>query len=250
MQIKKKTIGTGRPLVCVPVVEIEEDGIYKAAQLAVGQGAEVLEWRVDWFAQAASHKRVEEALRRLQGICGDAILLCTFRSRPQGGEKEISKEMYLDMLAAVAKSGKADILDVEVSEVSDPSAVIRRLHGMGQCVVGSKHYFSHTPGTEKMQQDLLQMQQAGADIGKLAVMPRDPLDVLRLMEATARVKEESPHYPLVTMAMGGLGAISRVSGQVFGSCMTFASVGKASAPGQMPLADVRGILDKISESLG
>lgn len=249
MQIKKRTIGAGRPLVCVPVVEIEENGIYRAAELAVERGAEVLEWRIDWFAQAASHHRIDEILHRLQEICGDVILLCTFRSRPQGGEREIAKEMYLELLELIAKSGQADILDVEVPELSNSSDIIRNLHGIGQCVIGSKHYFSHTPETEQMQQDLLQMQRAGADIGKLAVMPHDSLDVLRLLEATARMKENCPHYPLVTMAMGGLGAISRVSGEVFGSCMTFASVEKTSAPGQMPLEDVLMILNKISESM-
>lgn len=249
MQIKKRTIGTGRPLVCVPVVEIEEDRIYKAAELAVERGAEVIEWRIDWFAQAACQERIEKILHRLQVICGDVILLCTFRSSPQGGEREISEETYLELLEVIAKSGQADILDVEVSELSHPSDVIRKLHDMGQCVIGSKHYFSHTPETEQMQQDLSYMQRAGADIGKLAVMPHNSLDVLRLLEATARMKENCPHYPLVTMAMGGLGAISRISGEVFGSCMTFASVGKTSAPGQMPLEDVTGILNKISESM-
>lgn len=249
MQIKKRTIGKGRPLVCVPVVEIEEDDIYKAAELAAERGAEVLEWRIDWFVQSACQNKIKEILHRLQEICGDVILLCTFRSRPQGGQQEISEEMYLELLEIIAKSGQADILDVEVPEISNPSAVIQKLHDVGQCVVGSRHYFSHTPETAQMQRDLLQMQRAGADIGKLAVMPDNSLDVLRLLEATARMKEENPHYPLVTMAMGGLGAISRVSGEIFGSCMTFASVGKTSAPGQMPLEDVIGILNKISESM-
>ena len=62
MQIKKRIIGAGRPLVCVPVVEIEENGIYKAAGQAVERGAEVLEWRIDWFAQAACQDRIEEIL--------------------------------------------------------------------------------------------------------------------------------------------------------------------------------------------
>ena len=152
-------------------------------------------------------------------------------------------------MQGMAKSGQADLLDVEVSEISNPSAIIRRLHDMGQHVVASKHYFSHTPADIQMQQDLTQMQQMGADIGKLAVMPHSPLDVLRLLQVTAQMQEEHPQYPLVTMAMGGLGAISRVSGQIFGSCMTFASVGKTSATGQMPLEDVKEILEKLSESM-
>lgn len=250
MRIKNQNFGTGRPLLCVPVVEIEENQIYKAAEFAAGQGAEVLEWRIDWFAKANQWDKVEQVLHRLQEICADVILLCTFRSKPQGGEREISQEAYVELLKKIAESRMADLLDVESPRVSEPSSVIRMLHDMGQHVIASSHYFSHTPDTITMQQELIEMQQAGADIAKLAVMPNNPLDVLKLLEATAQIKEDNPDYPLVTMAMGGLGVISRISGQVFGSCMTFASVGKASAPGQLPLEDVAGILDKLSESMG
>lgn len=249
MQIKQQTIGMGRPLVCVPVVEIEEDDVYRAAELAVESGAQVLEWRMDWFAQIDCWNRVEEVLRKLQQICGEVILLCTFRSKPQGGEREISQEAYLQLLKNIADSRLADLLDVEISEIAEPSEVIQSLHHLGQCVIASKHYFSLTPETGKMQEDLGAMKHMGADIGKLAVMPHSSIDVLGLLEATARMKEMDPQYPLVTMAMGGLGVISRVSGEIFGSCMTFASVGKSSAPGQLPLQDVIGILDKISESM-
>lgn len=100
-----------------------------------------------------------------------------------------------------------------------------------------------------MKQELLRIKASGADIAKLAVMPNTPLDVVRLLQATAEVKEEAPDYPLITMAMGGLGAVSRISGQVFGSCMTFASFGKASAPGQLLLGDTSWILNQISESM-
>ena len=80
-------------------------------------------------------------------------------------------------------------------------------------------------------------------------MPSNARDVLHLLEATVQLKESCPGYPLVTMAMGGLGTVSRISGQVFGSCMTFASIGKTSAPGQLAFHDVMLILDKISESM-
>lgn len=249
MQIKQRTFGEGRPLVCVPVVESKEDEIYKAANLAVRQGAEVLEWRMDWFTDVSQWERTEQILCSLQEICGNVILLCTFRSKPQGGEQEITSDAYLELLERTARSKYADLLDVEVLQLSDASSVIKMLHSHGQCVIGSNHYFSHTPESVQMKEDLLQMKQAGADIGKLAVMPHSPLDVARLLETTARMKEENPDYPLVTMAMGGLGAVSRISGQVFGSCMTFSSVGKTSAPGQMPIEDVALILDRLSESM-
>jgi 3-dehydroquinate dehydratase-1 len=47
------------------------------------------------------------------------------------------------------------------------------------------------------------------------------------------------------MAMGGDGVVSRLVGGVFGSACTFASVGTASAPGQVPLAELRRVLDVV-----
>ncbi len=63
------------------------------------------------------------------------------------------------------------------------------------------------------------------------------------------VKGRYPDYPVVTMAMGRMGLLSRISGQIFGSCITFGTLGKASAPGQLPMAEVAAILDRIAESL-
>ncbi len=249
MKIKGYTLGTGTPLICIPVTEVEQNKIYQAAENATAQKADALEWRMDWFAGADDWKQVEETLNGLSEICRNVILLCTFRSKPQGGQRRITEESYIRLLQNIAKSGRADLLDVEASELSDASEIIRMLHSQGQKVIASRHYFSNTPETEQMRQDLRKMQSDGADIGKLAVMPDTPLDVLRLMEATACIKEYAPDYPLVTMAMGGLGAVSRVGGQLFGSCMTFASAGKASAPGQLPVEDTLMILNKISESM-
>ena len=100
-----------------------------------------------------------------------------------------------------------------------------------------------------MVKELREMKELGADIGKIAVMPQSERDVLHLMEAMVTMKEQYPDYPIITMSMGKTGVISRISGQVFGSCMTFGAVGKVSAPGQLPMEDLKLILDKIAESL-
>lgn len=51
--------------------------------------------------------------------------------------------------------------------------------------------------------------------------------------------------PLVTMSMGQLGVISRITGELTGSAMTFASVQKASAPGQINVSDMQMLLEAI-----
>ncbi len=94
-----------------------------------------------------------------------------------------------------------------------------------------------------------QMKYVGADIAKLASMPNSVDDVLRMMRLTNDMKQKYPLLPIVTMSMGGLGVISRVAGEVFGSCITFGADGEGSAPGQMQMDDLGNILDALHRSM-
>lgn len=249
MIIKKRKIGNGKPLICVPVAEQREEDIFDAAKKAALSNADMLEWRMDYFEKVMVWEETRQVLSELSGICKDIIMLCTFRSRQQGGERDITQEDYRGLLLQVAESGYADIIDVEIRQLSDAEDVIWHMHSHPVLVLASQHYFTHTPEQKEMEMELVGMKESGADIAKLAVMPMENTDVLRLLEATAKAKKDYPDYPFVTMAMGGMGVISRLGGQIFGSCITFATIGKASAPGQLPLEDVSRILEKISESL-
>lgn len=249
MNIKGKNIGAGRPLVCVPIVEKTKENIIKKANELVSEPADMIEWRMDWYEECEKIEALSDVSNKLAEIFKDKILLCTFRSKAQGGEKEISKESYVKMLQYLGQYGKMDMLDVEVYELEHPGELIGELKQQGIVTVASEHDFAKTPAAEVMTEKLLHMKNMGADIGKLAVMPNDRNDVLHLMEATAEVKEQYLDYPIITMSMGKTGMISRIAGQFSGSCVTFATAGKASAPGQLPLEDAVMILNKISESM-
>lgn len=86
------------------------------------------------------------------------------------------------------------------------------------------------------------MEALGADIWKIAVMPQNGRDVLTLLDATLTMTEAEDCSPVISMSMAALGAVSRLSGEVFGSAVTFAAAGRASAPGQISV-------DKMSEML-
>ena len=88
------------------------------------------------------------------------------------------------------------------------------------------------------------LSRTGADVLKVAVMPKKAKDVLRLMSVTEEKNRQFPS-PLVTMAMGDLGRLSRVSGRITGSVLTFGIVGDASAPGQLPVEELREMLRAI-----
>jgi 3-dehydroquinate dehydratase-1 len=142
-------------------------------------------------------------------------------------------------------SGYADLIDLELffdsAVVSD---LISLAKNYGVKTVLSNHDFERTPEKEELIRRLKNMEQLGADIAKIAVMPQSAGDVALVLGATAAASNELS-CPIVTMAMGGLGVISRMAGQIFGSAVTFAALGKASAPGQVPLEKLKEVLELV-----
>ena len=110
------------------------------------------------------------------------------------------------------------------------------------------HDFDKTPDKEEIISRLKKMQTLNADICKIAVMPNSSQDVVVLLDATATMQTEFADRPIVTMSMGGLGVVSRLAGETFGSAMTFGAAKKASAPGQVPIAELRSVLDLLHKS--
>jgi 3-dehydroquinate dehydratase I len=92
------------------------------------------------------------------------------------------------------------------------------------------------------------MQVMGADIPKIAVMPKSKLDVLELLEATVIMSEKYADRPIITMSMSGMGVVSRLTGELFGSALTFGAAKKASASGQVGVDDLYGILQLLHKS--
>ena len=89
------------------------------------------------------------------------------------------------------------------------------------------------------------MQELGADILKIAVMPQNSRDVLTLLSATEEMTRLYAERPLITMSMGGTGLISRLCGETFGSAVTFGAVGKTSAPGQIAADELAQVLELL-----
>ena len=144
-----------------------------------------------------------------------------------------------------------DLIDVELSAgKEEAAALVEEAHRFGIKVIMSSHDFYRTPEIEEMLASLKKMQEWNADIPKLAVMPKSRRDVMKLLTATLEMREQYGDRPIVTMAMASEGVITRLAGEVFGSCMTFGSVGQASAPGQMEISELHYVLEAIHNSMG
>lgn len=155
---------------------------------------------------------------------------------------EIDTEAYTKTILAVIDSGLIDLVDVELSRGEETmKTIVAAAHRVGVKVVASRHDFTATPDKNIIISNLCLMQSLGADIVKFAVMPQCERDVLTLLDATLTMKEEHSDTPVITMSMSPTGVISRICGQLVGSCVTFGTAGKASAPGQIPANPVKHV---------
>ena len=244
--VKNITFQEGETLICVPLIGKTLDEILGNAHGLVDAGADIIEWRVDHFAQVREMAQVMAALAEIRGSLKALPLLFTFRSKKEGGETEISDEAYFALNREAARSGLVDVIDIELfNDEAQIRALVDDAHAAGVKVIMSNHDFHGTPSREVIVNRLIQMKEFLADVPKIAVMPHTTGDVLTLLEATAEVKALYPSDPIITMAMGELGAVTRTAGALFGNAMTFASAGKTSAPGQIDVHALKRILDTI-----
>lgn len=251
MKIKGLEFGAGCPVVCVPVIEKSKENILAVLKAMTARNVNMIEWRMDWYEDIEEEERVQGLLEEISS-CIDlshTVFLCTFRSRQQGGEREIPEEQYLALNRLAAQSGVPDLVDLEYYQVKEPEHVLRQLKQEGVRVVCSNHDFQRTPSREELKRQLTDMVEAGADFAKLAVMPEHKTDVLHLMEAVLAVKEQYPDSHLIAMSMGGDGVISRLLGGWYESEVTFAAFEKASAPGQIAYDRLTKLLEQLEECM-
>ncbi|MCD8381851.1 MAG: type I 3-dehydroquinate dehydratase [Clostridiales bacterium] len=240
--VRGLTIGTGRPKIAVPVLGETQEALLAEAEQVKAVPADLAEWRVDWFARWSDRTALLEAGTALRAALGELPILATFRTAKEGGRREIPQKDYVNLIRALASSGLADMVDIEAFTAGEAiSSLIGSCHRAGVLALLSSHDFERTPEESEMVRRLTWMDGLGADISKLAVMPRSRSDVLALLSATGRAAEQA-RRPVVTMSMGGLGAVSRLAGEVFGSAITFGSAARASAPGQIPAGQLAEIL--------
>ncbi len=250
VKVRNIEIGTQVPKICVPIVGTTREEILRAADEIKAGKADVVEWRVDWYEDVFEFDRVKETAEKLRECLGETPLLFTFRTAKEGGEKSIGTEEYVELNKRIAETGLADLVDVEAFTGDDAvKSVIEAAHACGVKVVASNHNFQKTPSCEEIVSRLRKMQDMGADIPKIAVMPQCPKDVITLLAATEEMASQYADRPIITMSMSGTGVISRLCGEVFGSALTFGAAGKASAPGQLNVEELENVLEILHKSL-
>lgn len=195
----------------------------RLASRAAEAGCRVLEARLDLlgYTREETRRLLEEASSR--GL----RVIATLRCAAEGGRWAGSPREKLDRLLHAAEHG-AWLVDVEYrSPVLDEA-----LASLPGRVLASIH-LDHTPWPEILYSYAGDMIRRGARIAKIVTTARTLGDNWRVLGVNARWPGRAAAF-----AMGPRGRLSRVIAPLMGGALTYASIGEASAPGQLSLAEL------------
>ncbi|MCK4937471.1 MAG: type I 3-dehydroquinate dehydratase [Methanosarcinales archaeon] len=206
------------------------------AKRARSMGANIIEVRLDLLGI----RDIDEAAALLEDLKEQVGLpiIATNRCIREGGQWNGSEADRIELLISTIDG--TDAVDVELSAPLH-SKVVDAAKSAGKTIIISSHDFTTTPSTDVMQSTMAQARDAGADISKLAVTPASIDDILRLLEVTKHAV-----FPVCTIAMGQLGAHTRVVAPLYGSVLTYGAVDEAVAPGQLKIDELKHMLELLS----
>jgi 3-dehydroquinate dehydratase len=201
------------------------------------EDADIIEWRADFLAKEAILQVAPAVFEKFAG----RELLFTLRTRSEGGEIDLSSEEYVQIIKDVTQLYQPDYVDFEYYT---HKAVFDQMLDFPNLVL-SYHNFQETP--DNMMEILSELTSLTPKVVKVSVMAHTEQDVLDLMNYTRGFKTLNPEQDYVTISMGKIGKVSRITSDVTGSSWSFASLDEASAPGQISLSSMKKIREILNE---
>ena len=266
LKCRKITLNSEKPLICVSVTGANIKEIKEQAGVIKRLNPDIIEWRADCLKIENEEKDTFEiayALKCVHKALRSYPLIFTFRNRDEGGERRVNFEKYKEYchyVALEAKKCKVELIDIEAfgkRDVLGINELIDEMHDFGLKVIGSYHDFRRTPKKNEILDILKTMDDMGADVLKIAAMPKHKGDVFSIYNA-AKEADVQINKPIIAISMGELGAVTRVALTQTKSVLTFASlcedetfegelrqecIEKMNSLGQVPFNIAKTIID-------
>lgn len=188
-------------------------------------GADIVELRIDLFDNFDSYRETFSAAKKKFAL----PIIATLRSPEEGGKRKIRDRIAL--YREVAEF--SDFIDGEIFS-SDIAELVKLTKDKGLGLICSYHNFESTPSSNQLENIYSKGVLLGAHIVKIATMVRKVDDLETLLLFTMKHKEDM----IIVIGMGEKGVPSRIINPIFGSKITYASLRRQSAPGQLELSDV------------
>ena len=204
------------------------------------ESCEILEIRYDFFDES----EWQTLAARVRKIIPNVILLGTIRLRRDGGT--FSNARAVERPALWKKILEApdvpEWLDLERDCLHDYDELRELATPRGVKILVSEHNFTRIPSDLELKNYLNDVKRVKADGIKIAAMSNSDDDCTRLYKFAKKAKG----FKLVAaFGMGETGKLSRVWSLKEGANLTYGSIGKAAAPGQIDVGLMRKAIDRL-----
>lgn len=213
-------MSVGPDRVCAAVARTRHKMMLAELKAAADRGCKFLEVRIDFLAKAVDFKRLAPSK--------GCAWLGTIRRPADGGRWPGTEQERQMVLRQAVVSGVIDWIDLE----TDVADTIRRFGNVKRVV--SYHNMTETP--PDLDDIYEKMLKQDADVVKIAVLPRTPADLARIIAIQKRAPK-----PTICFGMGDLGFPTRFTGLKFGAPWVYALFNKERelAPGMPAVSDFR-----------
>jgi 3-dehydroquinate dehydratase type I len=221
-------------MLCIPIIARNNEEALKKMPVAE-DFADILELRLDLMEQFDVAELIQSATKPV---------LVTYRSVQEGGKGDAGAEAAAGYLAAAMQAG-AKLIDVELCFPEEWRAkVLAEERSSG--IVISVHINDGTPSRDELDDIYLRCVDTGAEIIKIVTMANAWEDNLRVLDLIPRARAMGKE--MIAFCMGPLGRMSRVFSLLMGGYLTFTSLGtgQESAAGQIPVGEMKRLLEQFS----
>ena len=182
--------------------------------------------------------KVEQVPETLESIKKDLTrIVCTLRPKKEGGRFSGSEKERVAILKLIAEYNPF-LLDVEFNTMNRNAALVKYLSLTKTKLLVSWHDFKKTPSSIELKKKMKQMSKFSRNV-KIVSTARSTEDATRMLELYSKRGKNN----LISFSMGDFGRISRILCLYLGSPYTYVSLGKAVAPGQFSVDEVKKIVN-------
>lgn len=225
------------PAICGAVIGKNVREMEAGVARAIEFGVDLVELRVDGLRDQTGW---EKLLLR-----AEVPMILTNRPKREGGGFKGSEETRVELLLEGIARGVACI-DVELS-----TPKLLREHVVEQAkkskvtVLMSHHDFALTPSIETLIGIVKRLAEAGCDIAKIVTFAKEPRDAIIVLDFLTQA-QDVVDVPVMAFAMGDAGRVTRIVAPLFGSPITYAAAGGATAPGQLDVEVTKRLLHELT----
>ena len=162
-------------------------------------------------------------------------IVCTLRPKTEGGVFSGTEKERISILKLIGEYNPF-LLDVEFNTMKKNTSLAKYLKSTGTKLLISWHDFKKTPNTTELKKKIKQMSKFSSNV-KIVSTAKTTDDSTRMLE----LYSTKGKINLISFDMGDFGRIYRILCLYLGSPYTYVSLGKAVAPGQFSVDEVKKI---------